>query len=253
MAVIELDSDERYIAQCYLYRDLDERNKCELSDRKLLINLRGKSTLFPLGGIQSLSINKRKLLIPIIFSGVFTPFVITGYFAGLFHPVIAILLIISGVFIFIAGWIGQYTLTVSMPAGHQDFPLTETDQHLNAFIDYTNRYIRDEPEEKKSIYMVLPFELHDRDSDFIASWLNRKLGKKECFTYFALIKEGRSMPDRNMTVIMMNPFKVGSEIRYEKSSSSANLRPVVKGKINPDSINRVFTVDDFLIRAQNNY
>ena len=148
-----MEERESNIAKCYIHFDKDERNKCEFSDRRLQIIFKGKRSEFPIEYLASLNINQRKLLIPIILSGILTPLISVGFFKGLFHPFIALIFIIGGVFSFYVGWLGEKALTVNLINSHRDFSIKIVSDHLMEFINFVNYYLQKEPIKKRVLYL----------------------------------------------------------------------------------------------------
>jgi hypothetical protein len=216
----------------------NDDNSCKLTDRRLIIRRRNKLYEYPIQGIRSLGINHRKLLIPIVFGGVFTPLIAVGFFEGFFHPVIAVILIISGVFTFYLGWTGQQVLTVNESQGHSDFPVENPGENMAAFIEFTNQFIENEPLEFRSLYLMTGNE-------------NRgpKIGDPPVVLYtFRQIKDKlMSGPqEKDVVIWAIDPLNTGTEIKYERFGGDPGLRPVLKGKIKPEAFTGKYTWQEFM-------
>lgn len=238
-----MDPNEQNIAICYILQDGDENNTCELTDQRLIVRRRGKVSEFPVEQVNSLQINQRRLLIPIIFSGIFTPLIAVGFFEGFFHPVIAALFIISGIFTFYLGWLGQQVLTIEHSQGHTDFPVHGTGRNLLAFINFTNDYLQDLPVEFRSVFL-----LHETSQEFPEcndiTVLNPPY---ELYSYHHLKEYLQVNSDKSRsTIFAIDPLKTGGQVKYELVKNECRLRPVLNGKINPKAIIRKYTVEEFL-------
>jgi hypothetical protein len=238
-----LDIGENRIAKCYLLHDNDEKNKCELTDRRLSIVRKNMRSEFAIENLKSLSINHRKLLIPIILSGILTPLILVGFFKDIFHPLIALVFIISGVFSFYIGWIGEKVITVNLIMAYRDFPVSIVTDHVEGFIDYVNQYIRDEPMEKRVLYLEVKDRIEgitDVDSHLGKDVINRKL-----FSYWELNKCFQSGELRGeASYIVLDPVKVGSEVKYEKGTNARGLRPVIKGPVKRNAVIKIIHIND---------
>jgi hypothetical protein len=233
-----LGIEEKRIAKCYIHHDLDERNRCELYDRRLVVVWKGKVNEFAIEDLISVSSNQRKLLIPIIASGILTPLVMVGFFKGLFHPFIALIFIISGVFSFYLGWRGEKALTINQASGHRDFPMPVFTDHLVGFMDYVNQYLHDEPIQKRVLYLEVRHKLNP-ESD-VKEYLKKNPGDRQLYSYWQvkeLLHSGALKPDSGF--IVLDPISTGTEVKYEKHRVTQELTPVIKGPIHHNAVIRV--------------
>jgi hypothetical protein len=233
-----LETDEKNIAICYFLKEGDDRYTGELTDRRLIIRREKKSNEFPIQGIRSLNINHRKLLVPIVFGGVFTPLIAVGYFEDFFHPVIAVTLMLAGILTFYLGWLGQQVLTVNEIQGHMDFPVEDPGENVKAFIEYTNQFIENEPLEFRSLYLL--GERQSKKPEVIDPPV-------ALYTYRQIREKLLSDPGtRDFVIWAIDPLKTGTEIKYERLQDDPGLRPVLKGKIKPEAVIRKYAKDEFM-------
>lgn len=228
---------EKKIAKCYILHDNDEKNKCELTDRKLIVKRKGKVIELAIEHLESIAINQRKLLIPIIFSGIIAPLILVGFFKGLFHPLVALIFIIGGVFSFYLGWIGEKVLTINLVNGHRDFPIQIATDHLIAFSDYVNQYIQDEPIQKRILYLEVKNDaVNEHD---LKSYLSADNEKRKIYSYWQLrdLYLARNLKPE-YSFIMLDPISIGAEVKYQKKEEHG-LTPVIKGPINQKAIRRI--------------
>lgn len=226
---------EKKVAKCYILLDQDERNKCELSDRSLRVYLNGKKREYTIERISSISTQQRKLLIPIIFSGIITPLILVGFFKGLFHPIISVVFIIGGIFSFYYGWIGEMTLTVHLRNGHRDYPIPVLTDHLKAFIEFVNQYLGNEPVYKRALYLEVALEGTD-DKEF-KRLLTQVQDQRRLYNFWDLKdRYNTSQIAPEVSFIVLDPLNTGTEIKYGKFSNEERLIPFVKGSINEKAV-----------------
>jgi hypothetical protein len=244
-----LDISENRIAKCYILHDNDEKNKCELTDRRLTIIRKGKRSEFAIENLKSVSVNHRKLLIPIIISGIITPLILVGFFKDLFHPIIALIIIIGGVFLFYIGWIGEKVMTINLMLTYRDFPVSIVTEHLLGFMDYVNQYIQDEPIEKRVLYLdagVVLSEGSDLQTCLAKDGINRKI-----YSYWQLRDKYHSgRLNVESSYIVLDPIKVGSEVKYHLEERDRGLNPVIKGSINADAVIKVMPSSEISSRIE---
>ena len=239
-----MEPDEKNIAICYFLKEEDENNTCELTDYRLVVRRKGKVHEFLVGQIKFLQINQRKLLIPIIFSGIFTPLIVVGFFEGFFHPVIATLFIVTGIFTFYLGWLGQKVLTIELDHGHADFPIDHEGRNLLAFIDFTNDYLEHVPIEIRSVYMFREGHKVSQGEEDISSIIP----PYELYSYQHLKEYLLANPHRSEGLIwVIDPLKTGGQIKYEFSKKEGCLKPVLKEKLNKRAVIGKYTIHDFLL------
>ena len=237
-----MEEIESNIAKCYILFDKDERNKCEFSDRRLQIIFKGKRSEFPIEYLASLNINQRKLLIPIILSGILTPLISVGFFKGLFHPFIALIFIIGGVFSFYVGWLGEKALTVNLINSHRDFSIKIVSDHLMEFINFVNYYLQKEPIEKRVLYLEVMDNKHQID---IKEYLSKEAKNRKLYSFWYLkdlYMEGKV--DMHTRYIVIDPLKSGTEVKYIPVNDNQILIPIIKGEINHDAVLRIMDFEE---------
>jgi len=228
---------ESNIAKCYILFDKDESNKCEFTDRRLYVTFKGKRYEFPVEYMISLSINQRKLLIPIILSGILTPLILVGFFKGLFHPFIALIFIIGGVFTFYFGWLGEKVLTVNLVNAHRDFSIKMISEHLNEFIIFLNQYLKKEPIEKRVLYLEV---VDIPDQMDLKKYLAKEAKDRILYSYWHLKDLYMEKKiDRHTRYIVIDPLKTGAEVKYNKGYHNQMLIPKINGDISSRAVIRI--------------
>jgi hypothetical protein len=233
-----LDISEHKIAKCYIHHENDEKNKCELTDRKLIVIKKGKRSEFAIENLTSITSNQRKLLIPIIFSGILTPLILVGFFKGFFHPLIALIFIISGVFSFYIGWMGEKALTINLLMSHRDFPVSQITEHLSSFMEYVNQYLQDESIYKRVLYLV--FNKDKLQGNDLEICLSKNAHERKLYSYWQirdLFLSGNL--NEETSYILLDPLKVGSEVKYQKKPGDQGLTPVIKGTIDLKAVMKI--------------
>ncbi len=237
-----MENSESNIAKCYIQYDGDERNKCEFTNRRLRVVFKNRKSEFPIENLISLSINQRKLLIPIILSGILTPLISVGFFKGLFHPLVALIFIIGGVFIFYIGWLGEKALTVNLINSHRDFSIEVVSHNLNEFINFFNQYLQKEPIEKRVLYMEFNDDKNHLD---IKKYISKDTKNRKLFSFWNLkdMYTSEKIPN-NASYIVIDPLKVGTEVKYTQDNEDQLLIPSIKGNINPEAVLRIIDFDE---------
>jgi len=232
-----MEQKESNIAQCYILYDGNESDKCEFTTRKLRIVYRGKESEFPVETLVSMTVHQKKLLIPIIVSGILTPLISAGFFMGLFHPIPALFFIIGGVFAFYFGWMGEKVFTVNLTQAYRDFPVKIVSANLKAFMDFVNQYIKNEPLEKRVLYL----EAKDlKDPVQVNNIISEKNIERNVLSFWDLqARYADEELDPSIRFIMIDPMKIGSEVKYETTQNDQKLVPVIKGKIQPAAISGI--------------
>ena len=156
------------------------------------------------------------------------------FFKGLFHPFIALIFIIGGVFSFYIGWIGEKVLTVNLVNSHHDFSTKVVSYHLSEFINFVNQYIQKEPIEKRVLYLQIMDEGSQTD---IKKYLSKNAKMRKLFSFWNLkdIYAARKV-ETPARYIVIDPLKSGTEVKYTQEGEDRILLPQIKGEINPEAV-----------------
>ncbi len=234
---------EKYIAKCYLGDEEEEWNKCELTNQRLIVKKKKRTWEFILNQIKEISISQRKLLIPLIFGGVFTPLIMVGFFMDIFHPVFSLLLIISGIFIFYIGWLGKKMLTIELSSGRFDLSIDFPTYNLLAFIDYANQYIQEQPIEKKAVYTVI--KENPGEKNFIG-YINENISDQAFYLYSDMKKmiDENQVPKESI-IIGIDPVIAGAEIRYQKGYNTDISKLLISESIKKTAMVNAYSIQSF--------
>ncbi len=220
-----MNTPETKLAKCYIEYEGDEENRCEITDQRLSIIKKGIQYEFPIETLKSITFHQRKLLMPVIISGILTPLVLVGFFKGLFHPLLALFGIVGGVFIFYLGWIGQTTLTLNHAGEHSDFVIKNITNSLLEFAEFVNQYLSNEPVEHRSFFLKI-YSSIDNDQELIEV-LNDESDTKELYSYRQLhdLLHKSDTDLEKYDFIVLNPLKMGTEVKFIKSEGFDRSRP----------------------------
>lgn len=229
------DQDEAK-AIVYLLSEGDNNNKVIISDDQLLVIRKNHKKLILLKSISILKSENKKLLFPLILGGIVTPFAFLSNFTNLFHPLIHLISILGGMFLFYIGWIGKSAFTIVFKNGDEaDFYLPSISKNLQAFIDFVNTLQTDTGD--SSIRNLLFFEVEKEHEEalFGTSKIikNKHLFPLFGFTYRQLKLESKSFFEEN--IIAINPIKAGREIKFSFDLKSNKMRPKLEGPVSAES------------------
>ena len=147
--------EERNIAICYLFHEGDEKNRCVLTTRKLMVVHRKVEQIFSHGVIKNIVIERKKLLLPLLAGGILIPLALLGMMNFNLDPLTGILLILAGSFLFFLGWNGSKVLTVYFDGQMISFPCRGTNSGVEKFAEYAWGIISGKPGRKVSFYIPL--------------------------------------------------------------------------------------------------
>ncbi len=135
-------STEIPIATCYLYQTDDERNRCWLTSQHLYVRSRGKTKRFDLERIQQLSVEYRRWWFPVVAGGILAPLSLLAILLNLYNPWWLISLLVGSMLLWYWGATQHAVLAIHQPHHRQDIPLLAVTPNLRAFLQFTNRFLR---------------------------------------------------------------------------------------------------------------
>jgi len=240
---------EQIKAFCYLGKSDDAQNKILLGDHELIIIQKGKSHQFELNLIKEINFNDRKLLLPLVAGGILAPLSFIGIIENSLDPWLLLIIFFVGLISFYYGWRGITTITIDIFFNEQDFPLHQISQNLRVFVDFINSLLPANKDLKKKESMIYHLALKK-------SWKKQlKEGyykpdslHKQGFIHASSWKQIRATYNRHFSrpnqllIIVIDPLKVNSEIKYEISSEGDQLYPHIFGPLNQNAISKIETV-----------
>ena len=238
-----IPSDASLIAICYLEKENDKNNRCLLSEDFLTIVRKGRATTLDLKDIRYLSLESRKMMLPLIAGGAFSSLSVIAIAKGLFNPWGILIWLMINLSLFYFGWVGYHVLSIGLQGFHRDFPLRSRGKNLNAFIVFTNEFLESKRNNKilvSPIYHVVKArdwtEAQEKQSYAPASL------QQEGFIHFATKKQLPVVLDRyfkgqkDLLLIQVDPLKVKAELKYEQVYDQENPYPHLYGPLNLDAV-----------------
>ncbi len=162
-----LDKENEAWAVCYLSREGDAKNKCTLTRDEFLITRKARLYHYPVSQIQTVYLEKRKLLLPVIVGGILSPLSLLAIYENMFPPGILLPLFFAGLFMLYYGWSGAMALIIQTSARvYYIFMPNDTD-HLTRFIAFSNTLIKsfNETTGEFYFYVLLSDKNHRNISD----------------------------------------------------------------------------------------
>jgi glutathione S-transferase len=239
---------EAPIAVCYLHRADDERNRCWLTERYLIVQKKGKKHVFKREILRSLAIEQRRDWLPLIAGGIAAPLSLLALLLNLYSPWVLVCVFLPALLLLYLGWQPYAVLAVHDAVKPHDFRLPSASPNLRAFLRFANRMIVRGDE---SIYHVARAEdwaLAEKAGHYAPSSLAdegfihashadqlEKLRYSDLFT-----------TDINWVVLTIDPLKVLPEVRYELdvaptgvTTPTDELFPHIYGPLNIDAVDEV--------------
>lgn len=215
----DLDKIKAFV---YLLSEGDDGNKSMISDDHIRIIRSGKKNQFSLNSINSIIIESKKMLFPLIVGGIVTPFAFLSYFVNLFHPWLHLVSSLGGMLLLYIGWTGKSALTVNFKNGETThIYLPSVSKNLQAFIDFSNDLLNTN---KYSDARSLLFFRIDHKTIYPLFG----------YTYGQFNSEKDKLKIEDITAI--DPQKVGVEIKFEYDHSVNQMRPILTGPVSKAAI-----------------
>lgn len=238
---------EEILAFCYLQQVKDERNKCLLTQKHLVVIYRKKTTHFELEHLHEISFNERRWLLPLIAGGIVASFSLLAIFLNLYNPWPLFFLFVLAALGFYWGWMPHPVLTIRDQVKEHDFPLRYISANLKAFVSFVNQYKKQRNEMIYHVARTEEWEKAQQQDRYQAASL-QKVGFIHGTSHNQLMRlkqYGIFPPHQSWTLLAIDPFKVKAEIRYETGdnppgfkSQADELFPHIYGPINLDAVVR---------------
>ncbi len=130
------------IAICYLYQANDEQNRLWLTEEYLYVKAKGNLRRFDLERIQRLGVEHRRWWFPVVAGGILAPLSLVAILLNLYNPWWLISLLVGAMLLWYWGATRHAVLAIHQHHHRQDIPLSVVTQNVQAFIRFTNRYLR---------------------------------------------------------------------------------------------------------------
>jgi uncharacterized protein (DUF952 family) len=249
-------------AICYLHQIDDERNKCLLTGKHLVVIRKGKTHRFPLADIQRIAFDHRRIMLPLVVGGIAAPFSLLAMFTRVTDPWLMLPLFFMSLFALYLGWLGYPALIVQDSIREHDFQLRYVSQNLRAFAAFAHNFIRKQKNrgENLFIYHIADHSVWDPAYQDQKEYAPDSLGK-EGFIHASdaqqlafVMNSGLFTPNKGWVVLTIDPLKVNAEIRYEPGARlpgmhekppSHSLFPHIYGPLNLDAVVKVEPLHTF--------
>lgn len=138
----EKHRQEKNIARCFLFKDNDKGNQCMLTNKNLKIVHRNKEYIFSNASVKKITIERKKILLPLLAAGAIIPLVIIAFMEFSLGPLTTVLTILSGIFVFYLGWNGNEVITIYSKDITYYFPFRQQNENIKRFVSYAQMVIR---------------------------------------------------------------------------------------------------------------
>lgn len=216
-------------AVVYLYKAGNHRNKIILLDKYLVVIYRGSKNTFRLEDIAQLYFTRHKILIPIVVGGIIASFSLIAIFVAYYSPLLIISIFVTGVLVLYLGYNGEDVLVVDLKVKQEFFPLRKVSDNVRAFVHFVNQFLRAGNEKIRwCIFLPLKSDIKQQQE---------QKPPLQAFTFEQMQQQKSEFPEKNdKTFVALDPFQLGSEVKFEKLPGKNELYPMIYGKINQEAI-----------------
>lgn len=217
--------ESRLLGSVYLRRAGDESRKALIYDNRLVFVHGEKRREFDFSKVTRLSLNRRKLLLPLVLGGILVPLLLVGLFAAGSRPQLLLLLLFPSSLLFYLGWEGQEVLTVTGLRREADVQIHRSSHHIRAFVAFVNSLIRsrDPSRAHERLYYIRRVDLDLAPDRAPGIWAS---------TYDQL---GQAA-DGSKDMVGIDPLHLTSRVEYRFDPETHQLRPYILDGINPEAI-----------------
>ena len=235
---------ETIILSSYLKKSGDKQNQIMLTNDKLIVIFNGKMQAYYRSNIQKLSINKKKLIIPLIIGGIGSSLSMIATSMGWYDRQITLFVTMIFFGVLYYGFVGKDALEIFDKGNSDIFLLNGNLLTVYQFIHFFNatKNIHNNNSEQK-IYHIASKKSWE-DQLFNANYTHISL-EKEGFihsstaqnltdTYNMYYKQ-----DEELVILLIIPELLVPEIKYEFAESRNAYFPHIFGSINKTAIQSV--------------
>lgn len=236
---------EAPIAVCYLHRANDERNRCWLTERYLVVQKKGKKHVFKREILRKLAIEQRRDWLPLIAGGIAAPLSLLALLLNLYRPWTLICVFFPALLLLYLGWQSYAVLAVHDAVKPHDFRLPSVSPNLRAFVRFANRMIVRGSEFIYHVARAEDWALAEKtghyapaslvDEGFIHTSHSDQLERLRYSDLFTT--------DINWVVLTIDPLNVLPEVRYELgvaprggTAPADELFPHIYGPLNAEAV-----------------
>lgn len=239
-------SQHHPVAVYYFGRESDNNNRCLLTESTLFITRKGRTTQYPVSEIALLSINRRKMMLPLIMGGIFSPLSVIAIVKNLFVPWAILSWFLLNLLLLYFGWQGNSVLTVELHGTHHDFPINSRGNNLYAFVDFVNEYVRQpagSSRQVSALYHILPMKewnAAQQTRNYAPASLSQEgfihLSTKE---QLPQVQEKYFKNQPNLALVHIDPLKVTASLKFETIYPDEATYPHLYGPLNLDAVTKV--------------
>lgn len=233
------------IAVYYFGRENDNNNRCLLTETALFITRKGKTTRYPIAEIALLSINRRKMMLPLITGGIFSPLSVLAIVKNLFVPWAILSWLLLNLLLLYFGWQGYSVLTVELHGIHHDFPIRSRGNNLYAFVDFVNEYViqpSGKSRQVSALYHIVPmreWNIALESKRYAPDSLSREgfihLSTRE---QLPVVQERHFKNHADLVLLHIDPLKVTAALKFETVYPEEAPYPHLYGPLNLDAVIR---------------
>ncbi len=247
-----MEADKIY-AICYLHQANDERNKCLLTGKDLVVVRQGKTYRFPLIEIKRIAFGHRRVMLPLVAGGIVAPLSLLAIYTYHSDPWLMLPLFFLGLFALYWGWMGYPALLIKDGVREHDFQLLYISPNMQAFAAFASSMVETKKNkgEKAVIYHIAERTIWEQARQAEEPYSPASI-EKEGFIHASdpqqlewVKHSGWFTADKEWVILAIDPLKVNPEIRYEpgailpgmtEAQAQYALFPHIYGPLNPDAI-----------------
>lgn len=226
------------IAQCFLSTDNDLKNVVYFDNRNVVIKSKGAIYRFDLKTKTILTIEEKKLMLPLLFGGLGVCFLLLMLWHNLFNPTPILILLMAGLVALYFGWQGNKMLIVYQNGNPFSMPLRAKTDNLEKFVNFFNDY--QNGIKNKLIYHITTQT--EWDSQAASLYFSAESLASEGFIHAVEKYQINDILEKyfsnveNIILLEINALELDKELKYEQAQNTFELYPHVYGKIIKTSI-----------------
>jgi len=236
---------ESIIISSFLKAKGDKKNRIILTNDKLVVIYKGKMQAFYKSNILKLSIDRKKLIIPLIAGGIGTTFSMIAMSMGWYDRQINLFttLIFFGIMYY--GFIGKEALEVFEKGNSNIYLLNNNFESVRQFMKFfnANKSIDSAPSNQKIYHIAtkISWESQEQNIEYIHESLSKE-GFIHASTAELLVETYQLYyrAEEELVLISIIPERLQHALKYEYASSRNADFPHIFGTINKTAIQRVF-------------
>ena len=240
--LVDLESP---VAVCYLHRAEDERNRCWLTEKHLVVVFRGRKHVFALEYIKGLGFEQRRAWLPLIIGGIAAPFSLLAILLNLYNPWVLIYIFLPASLLLYLGWLPYPVLAVHDAVKPHDFRLPAVSDNLRAFVRFANRMALSDAHRIYHVARAADWAHAQTQPTYAPPTLPNDgfIHASHADQLERLKRSGLFTADTEWVVLTLDPLRVQAEIRYEPAddppgvtSPSGELFPHIYGPLNVEAV-----------------